>query len=233
MTRNELAQAIATMAHSGQSHRVYNVNINAMNIAAVDDDFAAWLNSADLVYCDGAGVRLGAAIHGLHLPERLGVMDWIDDALAALSCQESGIFLLGDEPGIAERCGEAMMLAHPGLRVVGTHHGFFSLGSAEERELIDRINLTKPNVLFVGMGMPRQERWIETNFGSLRANIFIPVGAAFRWYSRVQRQAPDWMKRSGLEWLYRLVRNPVRLFRRYVLGNPRFLLRVVGNRHGK
>jgi N-acetylglucosaminyldiphosphoundecaprenol N-acetyl-beta-D-mannosaminyltransferase len=116
---------------------------------------------------------------------------------------------------------------HPGLAVAGTHHGFFQPGDAEDMALRARIRALRPDVIITGMGMPRQEYWADAVRPGLDHGVIIAAGALFRWYTGMERRAPRWMADHGMEWLHRLLSRPVRNFRRYVVGIPAFLWRVV------
>ncbi len=231
LRKADLIQALVQWNLEGDKRLVCHANVHALNLAARNERFRAVLNRADLVFCDGHGVKWGAAKLGLEIPERLAVMDWIDDLAEALIERDLSLFLLGNDPGVAERCAELLTANHPGLRIAGTHHGFFDKTGAENARVIEQVNESGANILMVGFGMPLQEFWIDDNFDSLNANVILPVGATFRWYAGLDRRAPKWMIRRGLEWLWRLMRHPVRLFGRYVIGNPAFVLRVLARRH--
>lgn len=227
MTKPQFVGILVKLGTSEDRNRVYNVNVRALNLMEDHGEFRSWINQAELVFCDGAGVQLAARFLGLDIPERLSVMDWIDDFLFAASKTGVSIFLLGDEPGVAELCANTIRRRHPDTRLVGTYHGFFNKDGPENDAVISMIGAAQPDVVLVGMGMPIQEQWIEDNIHQLGAITYVPVGAAFRWYSGIDRLAPQWMARHSLEWVWRLTRHPIRYFDRYVLGNLRFAVRLV------
>ena len=109
----------------------------------------------------------------------------------------------------------------------GDAHGFFEKSGSENEYVVSKINTAAPHILLVGMGMPVQEFWIDENIGRLNAKVYLPVGAAFRWYCGVEKRAPKWVTDHGFEWLARLTAHPIRLFRRYAIGNPLFFIRLV------
>lgn len=210
-----------------QSRTCY-ANVHAMNLAHRDPGFRAALQTADLVFCDGYGVKWGARLAGVKIPHRLTPPDWIDAFAAATAAAGQSVYALGDEPGVAGAFQNLLADRHSGYRAAGSHHGFF--GPHEEDAVIDQINASGAVHLLVGMGMPRQELWLVANAHRLRPRVLIPVGALFRWYAGLERRAPRWLTDSGLEWAARLARHPVRHFRRYMLGNPAFMLRVIASR---
>lgn len=226
--RSGLLDRLSRWSTGAEPRTVCYVNVHALNLAATDSAFREILNRGDLVFCDGFGVKLGARLVGRDLPDRMTPPDWIDDFLMSLG--PSPVFLLGDEPGVAEECSSVMTAKHAGLAIAGTHTGFFEINGEENQRLIRRINESKARVLLVGMGMPRQERWIDENRSTLNPSVVVSVGALFRWYAGVEQRAPRWFTDRGLEWLFRLVRHPIRHFRRYVVGNPLFVARVLQQR---
>lgn len=212
--------------------RVYNVNAHAINLACHHEDFMEYLRSADLVSCDGFGVKWGARILGIDIPHRLTPPDWIDDfALTAARAGQS-IFALGDEEGVAASFQNLMVARHEGYINAGSHHGFFKKNGPENDAVIEQINASAAVHLLVGFGMPLQERWIEANRDRLKVKVALSVGALFRWQTGYDRRASRLLTDHGLEWFGRLLNHPLKHFRRYVIGNTIFVARVLGVRAG-
>jgi N-acetylglucosaminyldiphosphoundecaprenol N-acetyl-beta-D-mannosaminyltransferase len=137
-------------------------------------------------------------------------------------------YFYGGDEGVADRLAERLMARFPGLRVVGTFSPpFRPLTDIEDAEVVRRINASGADIVWVGLSTPKQERWMSTHVGRLRAPVLIGVGAAFDFHAGLKRQAPRWIQRSGFEWLFRLASEPRRLWRRYLYNNPRFVLRVL------
>jgi len=221
-----LARLRGWAGSSAPATRMYYTNAHVFNLAAADVRFREVLNSADVLICEGYGGRAAARVLGKRpLPVQFATMDWMDDLLVRLAADGRSIYLLGDEPGVAPACAAAMQSNHPGLRVTGSHDGFFLRGSAEEAEIISCIN-AGTDVLMVGMGNPLQEFWIEEHLQKLDVSLILSLGAMFRWYAAVEKRAPAWLRRLHLEWLARLLRHPKRHFKRYVVGNPALLWRA-------
>lgn len=200
-------------------------NVYAVNLAQDDPAFRAALAGADVVFCDGQGLRLGAALLGRPLPERFTPPDWVG-RLAAL-CASGGhrVFLLGGRPGVAEAAAGRLRAAHPGL-YVAAHHGYFHGSPADERAALEAVRAFQPDLLLVGMGMPLQERWVAERRAQIAAPVVMTVGALFDYLAGAVPRGPRWMTDNGLEWLCRLWYEPRRLWQRYLLGNPRFGLLV-------
>jgi N-acetylglucosaminyldiphosphoundecaprenol N-acetyl-beta-D-mannosaminyltransferase len=133
-------------------------------------------------------------------------------------------YFFGGAPGVAEKLVEKLRLRFPELQVAGIHSPPFGEMSVEEdAEIINKIQQAKPDIVWVGLGSPKQERWMSDHVDTLKVPALVGVGAAFDFLSGTKPQAPRWMQRSGLEWLFRLLSEPRRLWRRYVLGYPRFI----------
>jgi N-acetylglucosaminyldiphosphoundecaprenol N-acetyl-beta-D-mannosaminyltransferase len=184
------------------------------------------LQRASTVYCDGTGVALASRLLGHPLPPRLTAADWIDDLCRRAAHSGVSLFLLGGEPGVAERAASRLTSYAPGLRIAGTHHGFLDedLSSA----VIARANAAGTDLMLVGMGSPIQELWIGRHRKAIHAPVVWAVGALMDFVAGTQRRAPGILRRLHLEWLWRLGTDPVRLAGRYVVGNPLFAARVLG-----
>ena len=208
------------------------VNVHAVNIATRDLAFRRFLNSSFRAYCDGEGVRVGARILGRQLPRRIVLTYWIWDLCALFEKRGISIFLLGGMQGVAERAASRLIQRFPLLRVCGVHHGYFEKEGAENDSVLEAIGIASPDVLFVGFGMPLQEHWIETNFQRIAAHVIMPAGSMIDYVAGEKRTTPAWMADHGMEWLFRLVQDPKRLWKRYLIGNPLFLMRIVRTRLG-
>jgi N-acetylglucosaminyldiphosphoundecaprenol N-acetyl-beta-D-mannosaminyltransferase len=189
--------------------------------------FLDFLNETSAVtYCDGEGIRLGAMMLGVKLPPRIVLTYYLWDLL--VECEQEGrtIMLLGSRPEIAELAARNIGNRYPRLKIVGVIHGYFDRTGPENDRILSLISEAAPDVLFVGMGMPLQELWIAANHSRIRAGVILPCGSMIEYAAKRKSLAPAWMANHGMEWLYRLFQEPRRLWRRYLLGNPEFLLRV-------
>jgi N-acetylglucosaminyldiphosphoundecaprenol N-acetyl-beta-D-mannosaminyltransferase len=222
----DLLRRILAFAEDGERHRVSYVNAHVLNQTFSNADLRRALQSSDLVYCDGYGVRLAAKLIGLPVPHRMTGADWIWGAAAL--CQESGrsIYLLGSEPGSSSNAAVALRRWYPRLDVEGTHHGYFEIGSPHSERVLEHVAERRPDILLVGMGTPQQELWVDRYFQRIQAGVVWTVGALFDYLSGRTPRAPHWISDHGFEWIFRLVVEPRRMWRRYLLGNPAFLYRV-------
>jgi N-acetylglucosaminyldiphosphoundecaprenol N-acetyl-beta-D-mannosaminyltransferase len=207
--------------------RVMYVNAHVLNRSRELPALRSALKRADLVYCDGYGVRLAAKTLELPIPHRMTGADWIW-GLAAL-CEAAGqsIYLLGCDPGVAEVAAVQLRRQYPRLRVDGTHHGYFEPGSPHNERVIEDINARAPDIVLVGMGTPKQELWVDENAERIEASVCWTVGALFDYVSGRVPRAPGWLSDNGLEWIFRLMIEPQRMWRRYLLGNPVFVSRII------
>jgi N-acetylglucosaminyldiphosphoundecaprenol N-acetyl-beta-D-mannosaminyltransferase len=229
LTVSELNNAILDVVRQRKRALVLNVNVHALNLAYEQPWFAALLRRAEIVFCDGAGVRMAAFVKGHRLPPRITYADWMWSLAEFASNHGLSLYFLGGRPGVAEQAGTMLCQAYPTLKIVGTRHGYFdkALGSRENARIVDAINAARPDILVVGFGMPIQEQWLSEHWGALKAHVALTGGAAFDYVSGTLQRPPKWMQMVGLEWLGRMLIEPARLWRRYVLGNPLFVARLI------
>jgi len=232
VTLPQLLEVLLQYIADNRRATVLSANVHLVNLAQKDRWLLELYRSANLVYCDGFGVRLAALLLGQGIAPRQTAADWLWDLAACWEENDRSMYFLGSRPGVAERAAQRLRTRFPHLRVLGTRHGFFDKArdSAENRDVIESINRVSPDLLCVGFGMPLQERWILENREDLEARVVINLGAIFDFVSGDVPRAPTWMTALGLEWLGRLLLEPRRLWRRYLLGNPLFLARVLTSR---
>jgi N-acetylglucosaminyldiphosphoundecaprenol N-acetyl-beta-D-mannosaminyltransferase len=224
---DELLRMVTGWVGTGRRRRVMYVNAHVLNQSQDRPELRATLQEADLVYCDGYGVRIAAKALDLPTPHRMTGADWIW-TLAAL-CEQSArsIYLLGSEPGVTREAAGRLKRWYPRLQVAGTHHGFFDIGSPHAERVVEDINERRPDIVLVGMGTPKQEDWVQAYCDRLNTDVLWTVGALFDYVSGRVPRAPGWLSDNGLEWIFRLGVEPQRMWRRYLLGNPMFLGRVL------
>lgn len=229
-----LHDQIATYIRQNQKALVLNVNVNCLNLAYNRPWLRQLLNQAEIVFCDGAGVRLGARLLGYHIPQRITYADWMWQLAEFAAANSFTLFFLGARPAVAEMAAHRLQERFPDLQVVGTQHGYFDKtpDSPENQAIIQKINALKPNILVLGFGMPLQEDWLMKNWERLEANVALTGGAVFDYISGKLQRAPRWMTDYNLEWLGRLMIEPGRLWSRYLIGNPLFFFRLFKQRFG-
>lgn len=221
-----LLRWIRQMVTRQQQASVMYANAHAINLAQQYPTFQDTLNKADLVFCDGYGVWLAAHWLGCSLPQRFTPPDWIMQLVALCIDQKYRIFLLGAQPGVARKAAHRLQANFP-LLSIASEHGYFCPHGVENENVLQKINRVSPDILLVGMGMPRQEIWVRQNQHRHEVYVTICVGALFDYLAGEVRRGPRWMTDSGGEWLWRLAFEPKRLWRRYLLGNPAFVKLVL------
>ncbi|NLP31075.1 MAG: WecB/TagA/CpsF family glycosyltransferase [Clostridiales bacterium] len=184
------------------------------------------LISADLVIPDGIGLIYASKILGSPLQERVTGIDFLNAILDWFNSNGGSIFFLGGKPGIASLAAEKIKLAFPNLRVAGTHHGYFP--REDEQDIVNMINSSNADFLCVAMGAPRQEKFIARHKENLGVKAAIGVGGSLDVWAGAVKRAPEFYQRLGLEWLYRLIKQPSRYKRMIAL--PLFMLKVLRTR---
>lgn len=235
LTLEEMHRSFAQTIDSDQRALVLNVNVHCLNLAYSRPWLVDLLNHADLVYCDGEGVVWGARLLDQQLPGRITMADWLWDLADFAQANGYSLYFLGARPGVAENASQQLIKRFPNLKIAGTHHGYFdkSPHSTENEQVLARIDDAEPDILIVGFGMPIQEAWLRDNWPRLNTHIAIAGGAIFDFISGELKRAPGWMNDHGLEWLGRLLIEPTRLWKRYVIGNPLFFWRVLRERYNR
>lgn len=216
-----------TTSWSGGSGRytVVGVNAHVVNTYARDTDFAGAVDASDLLFPDGQSVVWAARWLG-HAPKgRVPLTHMTDAMCTAWAARKRPLFLLGGQPGVAERAGRVLADTY-GVRIAGTAHGYFD----DDEKVLAEINGSGAQILLVGLGNPRQETWLHRHRHRLAPPVALTCGGWLDWTAGERKPCPQWIYRFGMEWAYRLAQEPRRLFRRYVVGNPRFVYHVVRTR---
>jgi exopolysaccharide biosynthesis WecB/TagA/CpsF family protein len=201
---------------------VADTNGQAISLYAVDPDYAAAIDQCDIVHADGQFVVwLSRVAGGKVIPERTATTDLIHAAARASVERGLGFFLLGGSEEINRRAAEALTAAYPGLRIAGRHHGYFA--DADEADLARRINTSGADVLWVGLGKPKEQQFAVRNRALLSCGWIVTCGGCFHFLAGDYRRAPAWMQRLGLEWLHRMATGPRYLMMRYLVTIPHAL----------
>jgi N-acetylglucosaminyldiphosphoundecaprenol N-acetyl-beta-D-mannosaminyltransferase len=213
----------------GRAQSVFFVNAHTLNLAAADPRYREVLNTGDFVFGDGTGVRWAARLNGSCMADNLQGTDFTPSFLKATANQEFSYFMLGGNESTIAQAARYAEENFPGWRLAGYHHGY--LQSPElNTTVIDAINAARPDLLLVGMGNPLQERWIQAQLGRLDASLCLGIGGLFDFWAGNVSRAPVWLQKAGHEWIWRLFQQPSDKARRYLLGNPLFLARIIADR---
>jgi N-acetylglucosaminyldiphosphoundecaprenol N-acetyl-beta-D-mannosaminyltransferase len=227
----DMSQAVAEITRwldEEEQHYVCVTGVHGVMEARRDPELRRIHNASGLTTPDGmpmvwAGHRAGATDM-----QRVYGPDLMLEVCALAAERGWSSFFYGGGDGVPELLAERLTARFPGLRVAGTWSPpFRPLTPAEDEAVVERINRSGPDLVWVGLSTPKQERWMAAHVGRLDAKALLGVGAAFDIHAGLLPQAPRWMQRSGLEWLYRLGREPRRLWRRYLRNNPRFVVEIL------
>jgi N-acetylglucosaminyldiphosphoundecaprenol N-acetyl-beta-D-mannosaminyltransferase len=224
---SELPATIEKLLACGRSHVVHFVPAHPTVLARRDPEYRSLLNGGDVNLVDGASVALALRLSGCRVSRLTG-----SAALQLLSAWgvKSGVthYLFGGTPEVVERLRRRLEQDHPGIQIVGAESPPFRRLSLEELEAArDRMNAAGAQLVWIGLGAPKQD-YVAAQLRDLgTASVLLCVGAAFDFVSGAKRRAPQWMQRAGLEWLYRLLSEPKRLWHRYLIGNPTFVAGVL------
>ena len=225
LSMNELLDAIVVAVESGARTRVAFVNPDCVNIAARDASYRGALDAFDWVCPDGIGMKIAGSLLGRPIRQNLNGTDLFPRLCATLEATGRSLFLLGARPGVAAAAAQWARARYPQLKIAGTRSGYFS--SVEEDAVLAQIRESGADVLLVAMGAPRQELWLARNLEASGAVVGMGVGGLFDFYSGRIPRAPLWLREIGGEWIYRLMQEPGRMWRRYLVGNWVFLMRIV------
>lgn len=219
-TINSLNKLIREIIKSNQKLFIGNHNLHSVYIYHKNKNFRALYKNASYIHIDGmplvwVGKLLG---HSLGEKNRITYIDWFPLLLKEAKDRDWKIFYLGSRPGVAQKGAQKIVEDYPGLDIK-TRHGYFDTNSNSEEnlEVVKRINEYNPNILLVGMGMPRQELWIKENITKINANVILNAGACMDYVAGEVATPPRWLGVVGLEWLFRFIKEPTRLARRYFI----------------
>ena len=212
--------AIMNMAQG----QIVTANAEILYAASRQHELGDILRKCEMITADGMGVVLATRLLGQPVPERVSGVELLHGVCQRLALDGKSIFLLGSSPGVAEKAAAELLSLYPGLQIAGISHGFFAESDADS--VVQRIKETQPDFLAVAMG-PRQEYWISRHRSQLPCPA-MGVGGSFDVIAGVTRRAPPWMQRAGLEWFYRLLKEPKRFWRMWAL--PKFVLAVLKQR---
>jgi N-acetylglucosaminyldiphosphoundecaprenol N-acetyl-beta-D-mannosaminyltransferase len=222
----EALDKIKHFIDTGQSAHVITLNAEIVYQAQNDPELLRIINSADLVTPDGIGIVWAGRRLGYPFEERVSGIDMLYLICSQAPRENWKIYFLGAAPGVADEAARQLTHTYPGINICGTHNGYFS----EEQlpSIIEEIKALQPDILFVALGAPGQEYWINRFRPSLMVPVAIGVGGSFDVIAGIKSRAPEWMIRANLEWLFRLLKEPSRFKRQLAL--PKFVLLVL--RHG-
>jgi N-acetylglucosaminyldiphosphoundecaprenol N-acetyl-beta-D-mannosaminyltransferase len=235
ISMNEVLKLAEQKIKNDEKYIIYTPNTEIIMMCQKDEEFLNIMNKSDINVPDGVGLIYAGKIKKFPLKEKVAGYDLSINLLKMADEKGLKLYAVGGRPGVAEAAMQNIQKKYPGIKIVGAHHGYFKgthlgeFGHEEEIALIEDINRHKPHILFVGFGAKKQEQWIEYNKDLINANIIIGNGGTLDGLAGIVKRAPDIFINLGLEWLYRLIKEPKRITRQIVL--PVFMFKVIfGNK---
>ncbi len=209
-------------------------NVHHLIILQRDEMFKKVYQDADLAIPDGMPLIWASKFLGMPLQERVSGSDLVPVLCKLANEKRYKIFFLGGRPGAAQKAKEVLENRYPGIPIVGTYCPPFGFENdeAENRKIIETIKTAKPDMLLVGLGAPKQEKWIHKNYKELNVPVSIGIGVTFEFISGIIKRAPQWMQRMGLEWAWRLMMEPRRLWKRYLIEDMQFFWLIIKQKFG-
>jgi N-acetylglucosaminyldiphosphoundecaprenol N-acetyl-beta-D-mannosaminyltransferase len=228
ITMSMAVEEVARWIQDGEQHYVCVTGVHGVMESQADPSLRDIHNNSGLTTPDGMPMVWSGRYAGAKYMERVYGPDLMLELCARAAERGWSSYFYGGKEGVPELLAERLTDRFPGFRVAGTYSPpFRPLTAEEDRELVERVNSAAPDLIWVGLSTPKQERWMAAHIGRLQAPALLGVGAAFDIHAGLLPQAPPWIQRVGLEWLYRLLREPRRLWRRYLHNNPRFIAAVM------
>lgn len=224
LTLSAAVESVIDSAGSKAKSCMAFVNADCLNIARNNDQYLNALGRKTKIFADGVGLQIGAQILGVELKANVNGTDMLP--LLCQRCVDTGLsmYLLGGKPGVADEAARTLQAMHPQLHIAGQQHGFFP--EATTADVIEKINQSGADIVLVAFGAPKQELWMEQYSNQLNASVLIGVGGLLDFQTQRISRSPKWVQDIGMEWIWRLKQEPLRLWKRYVIGNPLFLYRV-------
>lgn len=220
---NQAADRIIRFFDEDRLHKVYTPNSEIIMAAYKDESFKKLLNDADLLTADGIGVVYASKILGKPINERAAGFDIACEVLERINGTSRKLFLFGGKPGVAEQARDNLLKKYPSLNIVGCRNGYFK--PEEEPDIVKEINDSGADLVFVCLGAPKQEQWLARNSDTLKARVAMGIGGSLDVFAGTAERAPKFFCDHGIEWLYRLIKQPSRAGR--MLALPKFGLTVL------
>ncbi|WP_205700238.1 WecB/TagA/CpsF family glycosyltransferase [Erysipelothrix sp. HDW6A] len=198
------------------------INASKINLMNKDEELTNIINSCPIINADGASILWAAKKLGVSLKERVTGIDLFEELLKLSNVKKYRIFLFGAKQEVVEKVKQIIEEKYPNVVIAGIKNGYFD--QSKEQEIVDMIKESKADMLFVAFSSPKKEFWVNKYLQEMDIPFCMGVGGSFDVVAGVTKRAPEWMQKSGLEWFYRFIQEPGRLFNRYIIGNLKFVL---------
>ena len=224
VTRMEAVEYAYAIQSEHKAYYVATPNPEIVMRAREDEGMLSAVKDAELVIPDGIGVIYGAKIMGTPMKERVPGIDFTTALMEKMNEDGRSVFLFGSKPGVADKAAENLAAKYPGIKFVGTNDGYFT----DDEPIITKINEAKPDLMLVCLGAPKQEKWMQKNASRLDVGLMIGAGGSLDVFAGIVERAPEKWQKMGLEWFYRLLKEPKRIIR--MMNLPKFLIVVIINK---
>jgi N-acetylglucosaminyldiphosphoundecaprenol N-acetyl-beta-D-mannosaminyltransferase len=234
ISNNNLLEAFTQHILHKQKKQICITPVNSVMAAIKSDQVKNIYNNADYVLCDGVPLKWAASFLNTPIAERITGLDLLPNLVALCAKNDFSIFLLGASPGVGDKLKDIILTKYPHARVVGVYVPPFMpvFDAAENKKMVDAVNAASPDVLLVSLTAPKQDIWVANNKDALNATLMVGIGGAFEVMAGLANRAPKWVQKAGLEWLYRFIQEPKRLFRRYFIEAPLFIPLIIKQKWG-
>ena len=234
ITNDDLLAAFTSNILHKEKKQVCITPVNSVLAAVKSEQVKTIYNNADYVLCDGMPLKWASSFLNTPIKERITGLDLLPNLVKLCSKNDFSIFLLGASPGVGDKLKDIILNQYPQAKIVGVYvPPFMTTFTADENNnMISAVNAASPDVLLVSLTAPKQDIWITNNKDALNATLLVGIGGAFEVMAGLAKRAPKWVQKAGLEWLYRFIQEPKRLFRRYFIEAPLFIPLIIKQKWG-
>lgn len=231
LTLDETVDRVDEIIKDGNPVQHVVINASKVNLMEDDPDLASIVNNCPLINADGASIVWAAKQLGIPLTERVTGIDLFQELIKLASEKGYGVYLFGAKEDVVKKVKAIFEEQYPGIRIVGYRNGYFT--EADEPQIVADMAASGADMMFVAFSSPKKEYWVHRYLCQLGIPFVMGVGGSFDVVAGVTDRAPKWMQDHGLEWFYRFIQEPRRLWKRYVVGNARFVLLTLKYKHAK
>ena len=234
ITNDDLLAAFTSNILHKEKKQVCITPVNSVLAAVKSEQVKTIYNNADYVLCDGMPLKWASSFLNTPIKERITGLDLLPNLVKLCSKNDFSIFLLGASPGVGDKLKDIILNQYPQAKIVGVYVPPFmtTFTTEENNTIISAVNAASPDVLLVSLTAPKQDIWIANNKDALNATLLVGIGGAFEVMAGLAKRAPKWVQKAGLEWLYRFIQEPKRLFRRYFIQAPLFIPLIIKQKWG-
>lgn len=231
LNKSEFLDIIQSNIEEGKQIIQNGVNSASIIELLSNEELTHAYNNSNLINIDGMAVVWALRFLGHNVPKRVACPDLADDILIMAEKKKFGVFLLGTTEKSIILCARKILEIYPELRLLGYRNGYFN--NDEQQQVVKMINNVNPDILFIGMPSPKKELFVEKYRDQLNVRYILGVGGYFDIISGITKRAPNWIQSIGMEWFYRFVQEPRRMWRRYLIGNSKFIWLVIKEKFKK